>query len=247
VKISQISKSEKITFIVVGLLLAVALTGGIFLTSWNQIAKQRTEAIVSSLSGADGKKLASDAAGYMTEASETIVDESDQVLWTKGKVRYRTGPGKSYETKGLLGKYASVDSTATTLNGWKRVTIDETEYYISADYLTPDPPVTLDGGQKGEYERYAMSLFPDYGWEITEITPLIKLWNRESGWNPHSHNKRSGAHGIPQALPASKMASYGSDYYSNGYTQIRLGLRYIAGRYGSPSAACAHFSSSGWY
>ena len=86
-----------------------------------------------------------------------------------------------------------------------------------------------------------------YGWEDSEMYSLIKLWDRESGWNPNSHNGSSGAHGIPQALPASKMASEGSDYYTNGNTQIRWGLNYIARRYGSPSNAWAHFCSSGWY
>ena len=76
---------------------------------------------------------------------------------------------------------------------------------------------------------------------------LVKLWNRESGWNPNSHNSSSGAHGIPQSLPASKMASEGADYYTNGYTQIRWGLKYIKGRYGSPSAAWAHSQRTGWY
>ena len=74
---------------------------------------------------------------------------------------------------------------------------------------------------------------PDFGWDSSELEPLIYLWNRESGWNPNSHNKRSGAHGIPQALPAKKMASEGSDYYTNAEPQIRWGLKYIARRYGS--------------
>ena len=246
-KISQMSKSQKLTFIIVGLFLCAAVACGIYFVSWNQITTQRGQAIAASLSSTESRDLASDSKDNIVKASETVVDESDQVLWTTAKVRYRTGPGTTYESKGLLRKYASVDSTATTLNGWKKVTIDDTEYYVNEDYLTEDPPVTLDGGTKGDYERYAMSLFPNYGWEITEITPLIKLWNRESGWNPHSHNRRTGAHGIPQALPASKMASCGSDYYSNGYTQIRWGLGYIAGRYGSPSNAWAHFCSRGWY
>ena len=98
-----------------------------------------------------------------------------------------------------------------------------------------------------EYQKYALSLMPEFGWEDSEMYSLIKLWDRESGWNPNSHNGGSGAHGIPQALPASKMASEGSDYYTNGNTQIRWGLKYIAGRYGSPSNAWSHFCSNGWY
>ena len=99
-----------------------------------------------------------------------------------------------------------------------------------------------------DYQAYAKDLVINtYGWSEYDFECLVKLWDKESGWNPNSHNSSSGAHGIPQALPASKMVSEGSDYYTNGYTQIRWGLKYIKGRYSSPSAAWAHFQSKGWY
>lgn len=99
-----------------------------------------------------------------------------------------------------------------------------------------------------DYQAYAKDLVINtYGWSEYDFECLVKLWNRESGWNPNSHNSSSGAHGIPQSLPASKMASEGADYYTNGYTQIRWGLKYIKGKYGSPSAAWAHSQSKGWY
>jgi hypothetical protein len=99
-----------------------------------------------------------------------------------------------------------------------------------------------------DYQAYAKDLVINtYGWSEYDFECLVKLWNRESGWNPNSHNSSSGAHGIPQSLPASKMASEGADYYTNGYTQIRWGLKYIKGRYGSPSAAWAHSQGKGWY
>ena len=97
-------------------------------------------------------------------------------------------------------------------------------------------------------QSYAYDLvINSYGWLEEDFNALINLWNRESGWNPNLHNSSSGAHGIPQALPASKMASEGSDYYTNGETQIRWGLKYIAQRYGSPLNAWNHFQSVGWY
>ena len=98
------------------------------------------------------------------------------------------------------------------------------------------------------YQNYAHDLVINtYGWSEYDFQCLVKLWNRESGWNPNAHNKSSGAHGIPQSLPASKMRSEGADYYTNGYTQIRWGLKYIKGRYGSPSKAWAHSQKKGWY
>ena len=97
-------------------------------------------------------------------------------------------------------------------------------------------------------QEYAYNLVINtYGWSEYDFDCLVKLWNRESGWNPNAHNKSSGAHGIPQSLPASKMASEGNDYYTNGYTQIRWGLKYIKGRYGSPANAWAHSQKTGWY
>ena len=99
-----------------------------------------------------------------------------------------------------------------------------------------------------ELQSYAHDLIiGTYGWSEYDFECLVKLWNRESGWNPNAHNNSSGAHGIPQSLPASKMASEGNDYYTNGYTQIRWGLKYIQGRYGSPSAAWEHSQRKGWY
>lgn len=110
---------------------------------------------------------------------------------------------------------------------------------------TPVQPITAS---VSDYQNYAHDLVINtYGWSEHDFECLIKLWNRESGWRANAHNPSSGAHGIPQSLPASKMASEGADYYTNGYTQIRWGLKYIAGRYGTPSNAWAHSESHGWY
>ena len=99
-----------------------------------------------------------------------------------------------------------------------------------------------------ELQSYAHNLVINtYGWSEYDFECLVKLWNRESGWNPNAHNKSSGAHGVPQSLPASKMASEGADYYTNGYTQIRWGLKYIKQRYGNPENAWAHSQKTGWY
>lgn len=102
-------------------------------------------------------------------------------------------------------------------------------------------------GSAAEYQAYAEQKCAERGWTADDFDSLVSLWNRESGWNANSHNSSSGAHGIAQALPASKMASYGSDYYTNGYVQVDWGLDYIEGRYGSPSNAWASFCRKGWY
>lgn len=103
-------------------------------------------------------------------------------------------------------------------------------------------------GDKATYQSYAYDLvINQYAWSEEDFNALVKLWERESNWNPNAHNKSSGAHGIPQSLPASKMASYGDDYMTNYKTQIKWGLNYIKNRYGSPSNAWAHSCKKGWY
>jgi hypothetical protein len=86
-----------------------------------------------------------------------------------------------------------------------------------------------------------------YGWGDDQFGCLVPLWARESGWNVNAYNASSGATGIPQALPGSKMASAGADWQTNPATQITWGLGYIAGRYGTPCAAWDHSESAGWY
>lgn len=84
-------------------------------------------------------------------------------------------------------------------------------------------------------------------WSHSQFRCLDSLWTRESNWNHQAHNPSSGAYGIPQALPGSKMSGSGGDWRSNPATQISWGLRYIKSRYGSPCGAWGHFRSSNWY
>jgi len=86
-----------------------------------------------------------------------------------------------------------------------------------------------------------------YGWGGDQFGCLVSLWDKESGWNVNAYNASSGATGIPQALPGSKMASAGSDWATNAATQISWGLGYIAGSYGTPCAAWSKSESVGWY
>lgn len=96
-------------------------------------------------------------------------------------------------------------------------------------------------------QSYAISELPKYGWSSSQFGCLKSLWTRESGWNYRAENPSSGAYGIPQSLPGSKMASAGSDWRSNPQTQIRWGLSYIKSSYGSPCSAWGHSEATGWY
>jgi len=107
---------------------------------------------------------------------------------------------------------------------------------------TPLPPKQTAVAVSGSPEGYAESLVG-----AAQFACLKPLWDRESGWNAYAENPSSGAYGIPQALPGSKMASAGPDWATNPDTQVRWGVGYIDATYGSPCAAWAHSQATGWY
>lgn len=95
----------------------------------------------------------------------------------------------------------------------------------------------------------AQALLPEYGFDASQWGCLDNLWMGESGWRYTAENPSSGAYGIPQSLPASKMATVGADYRSNPVTQIRWGLQYIKSSYGTPCGAWSAWQSRSphWY
>ena len=99
----------------------------------------------------------------------------------------------------------------------------------------------------GSPEQVAERMLSQFGWSSGQFSCLQPLWEHESGWSVTAENPSSGAYGIPQALPAAQMASAGADWQANAATQIRWGLTYIQGRYGSPCGAWAHEEADNWY
>ncbi|GES27947.1 hypothetical protein AB0G60_02505 [Streptomyces angustmyceticus] len=102
------------------------------------------------------------------------------------------------------------------------------------------------GGGGGSAKATARQMLGEFGWSQKQWPSLDKLWTKESGWRWNAANP-SGAYGIPQALPGSKMKSAGADWRTNPATQIKWGLKYIKGSYGSPAAAWRHSQSVNWY
>lgn len=113
--------------------------------------------------------------------------------------------------------------------------------------LSPQDMVAGAPPNPSAAQAVARTMLADFGFDDSEFGCLVNLWSRESGWRYNAGNPSSGAYGIPQALPASKMASAGSDYRTNPATQIKWGLGYIKNRYGTPCSAWGHSRSHNWY
>jgi hypothetical protein len=90
------------------------------------------------------------------------------------------------------------------------------------------------------------ALMLNAGYGLDQMPCLKNLWMKESGWKETARNP-SGAGGIPQANPMSKMAAYGADYATNPATQIKWGLNYIKTKYKTPCGAWSTFQSKGYY
>ena len=113
---------------------------------------------------------------------------------------------------------------------------------------TPAPAANPGAGTDPDSAKaIARSMMAGHGWGDSEFSCLESLWTRESSWNYQAENASSGAYGIPQALPGTKMSEVADDWATNPTTQITWGLNYISGRYGTPCSAWAHSESVGWY
>jgi hypothetical protein len=134
--------------------------------------------------------------------------------------------------------YASTQKISYSRGGFNIVTGDDAAAMFVEAAGAPDP---------GTAKAYAFGLLTAMNYGDDQYSCLVKLWDRESNWRHTARNKSSGAYGIPQALPGTKMATEGPDYLTNPETQIRWGVKYIKGRYGSPCGALAHSDKLGWY
>jgi hypothetical protein len=109
----------------------------------------------------------------------------------------------------------------------------------------PDVPASCD-----EYtgnRALGCAVLLEVGFGLDQMGCLDAMWTKESNWRTNAHNASSGAHGIPQALPGSKMAVYGADWETNPVTQIRWGLDYIRSRYDTPCGAWSFWQAHHWY
>lgn len=134
--------------------------------------------------------------------------------------------------------YAEEFTVSFDRGGFRVVSGSRAKSYFVLAATTPEP---------GSPKAYAMEYIAKRDWGLDQFSCLVNLWTRESNWRTLAKNPSSGAYGIPQALPGSKMATEGADWMTNPETQIRWGVKYIAARYKTPCGAWAFFTENNWY
>lgn len=198
------------------------------------------------------KKTHLDFDSRTVQDADRYVDEGDLVR-TEGErgvrtrvILVRTVDGEVVYRKELSDKVTRKPVDRVIVEGTKeRPVVEETVAETSVESSgTPEPSAPVPAGSVKEIGQQMAAA---RGWTGQEWTCLELLWERESGWNHQAANPSSGAYGIPQALPGSKMGSAGADWATNPATQIEWGLGYIADRYGTPCGAWGHSESVGWY
>ena len=186
------------------------------------------------------------AQGETTSASRTLI--LDQVRYSIAE-RQRAheaalAKAKAAKAAKAAAAKAAAARAAAAQAAAQQAAQQQAAQQSAATQATQQPAASAPSGSA---QQIAEQMLGQFGWSSSQFSCLQPLWNRESGWNPYASNPSTGAYGIPQALPGSKMASAGADWQTNPATQIRWGLMYIQGSYGSPCNAWAHEQADGWY
>ena len=173
----------------------------------------------------------------------TIIDPTAAFAITAQENAVTVAPGVEMDTR---------TQTAVAAEG-VTAAVARDKFTVTKIVVPPPPPKVAKGApgagtpDPGTAQAIAFDMVMARGWDQSQFDCLVSLWKKESGWNVFAHNKSSGAYGIAQALPGSKMASVGADWETNPATQITWGLGYITGRYSTPCGAWNASQAQGWY
>jgi len=219
-------------------LLVLGVIGGVYIGQDQAVQQQDVEAQLVVQADANEMQLLKErqsehaaARAYQREA------EGDAAAKAAAEAKAAASKARTLEKKAIA-KKAAADAAE------KAKKSESSDSGASVPYTGPIP------SSCAEYvgnRATGCALMLDAGFKIDQFPCLDKLFKRESGWNARASNASSGAYGIPQALPGSKMASIASDWKTNAATQIKWGLGYIEGRYSTPCGAWSHSESTGWY
>ncbi|MFI7541051.1 lytic transglycosylase domain-containing protein [Actinoplanes sp. NPDC049599] len=222
----------------VGLLVA-GVIGGVYLGQDQEVQAQSAQASLTVQADADEMQLLKERHGQHA-AARAYQREAEDEAATKAAAEAKIAAGKARTVeKKLIEKKAAEkkaeEAKKAESGGGSGATVP---------YTGPIPDSCNE--YSGNRET-GCALMLKAGFKIDQFPCLDKLWKKESGWNHRASNASSGAYGIPQSLPGSKMASEGSDWKTNPATQIKWGLGYIKGRYNTPCNAWSHSQNTGWY
>lgn len=169
---------------------------------------------------------------------DPVLVKGREVVSQRGREGVRTITYQSYEADGVqVGRQLLAETVVTPARD---------EVIRVGTFEGPDLS-NMPAVEPGTSRAIAQDLVLARGWSMEEFACLDALWSKESGWRVNAHNASSGAYGIPQAVPGSKMSSAGADWATNPTTQITWGLGYIANRYSTPCGAWAHSQAKNWY
>jgi hypothetical protein len=208
-------------------LLVLALPGGVLLGSERQAQQRQTAANASALTEAD-------------EIHDLKLDQMDQ--WrASAPQRQAQADAQSKADKAAQGAASQARAADEAARKSQQASRSQDRT------TTPGVAVPTSCAQYTGNQGIGCALLLQAGFGLDQMPCLVSMWNKESGWKTTDKNPSSGAYGIPQAVPASKMAAYGSDYLTNPVPQIKWGLAYIKGRYKTPCGAWSFWQAHNWY
>ncbi|GIE79502.1 hypothetical protein Aph02nite_54520 [Actinoplanes philippinensis] len=213
-------------------LLVLGLTGGVYLGQNRDVQQQSAQAqLVLQANEDEMRLLKARQADHAAARAHRVVAEEAAAAKAATEVQSAASKARKLEKEVIEAKEAEKAKKAEEAAG-------------PVGYTGPIP---ASCNEYSGSRKTGCALMLEDGFKIDQFPCLDKLWKKESGWNYKALNSGSGAYGIPQALPGDKMASEGSDWKTNPATQIKWGLGYIKGRYGSPCSAWSHSQNVGWY
>jgi hypothetical protein len=195
---------------------------------------------------ADNSHMASAAQDTMSSGQQLVAFDQVRYGLAHRQAELEIAAAKAAAAKAAAAKAAAAKAAAAKAAAAKAAAAQAAaaQQQTAQQQQAAQPAASTPSGSP---QQIAEQMLSQFGWSSSQFSCLQPLWAHESGWNVYASNPSSGAYGIPQALPGSKMASAGPDWQSDAATQIRWGLQYIQGTYGSPCAAWSHEEADGWY
>ena len=218
---------------------------------WNRIAIRAVAVVLLAAGVASGVYLGQDRDQRQPagRASDLVVQSDIEEMQLLKRSQGEHVAARAYQREAETEAAAKAASEAQQIAGRAKGLEKAVKDKKAAAKKASGADVPYSGPIPGSCNEYSgnraigCALTLNAGWEIAQFPCLEKLFSKESGWNHRAENKSSGAYGIPQALPGSKMGTIASDWRTNPATQIKWGLQYVTKWYKSPCGAWSYWQS----